>query len=148
MTAAGTSTAGTTERGAAALEFAVIVPALGLLLSLMIGSARVWQAHTVVEQIAGTAARAASMARTPSEALAAADDIAHAQAATRGLTCSSLHTDLDLAGFQVPVGQPARVSARVSCSVPLADLIVPGWPGNWEVAAEASSVLDRYRRRG
>ncbi len=148
MTGVRTSGAGTTERGAAALEFAVIVPALGLLLSLMIGSARVWQAHTMVEQIAGTAARAASLAQTPSEARAAAHDVARLQATTRGLSCSSLHVDVDLGGFQVPVGQPARVTARVDCAVPLADLIVPGWPGQWNVAAEAGSVLDRYRRRG
>ena len=76
------------ERGAAALEFVLIVPALGLLISMMIGSARIWQAHTIVEQIAGTASRAASMARTPSEARAAADDIVRYQAATRGLSCS------------------------------------------------------------
>lgn len=137
-----------TERGAAALEFVVIVPALGLLVSLMIGAARVWQAHTVVEQIAGTSARAASLATTAAEAGAAADQIARAQAATRGLSCSSLRVDIDLSGFQVPVGQPARVRARVVCAVPLADLIVPGWPGQWDVAGEATSVLDRYRRRG
>ena len=142
------TTSGNAERGTAALEFVLIVPALGLLLSMMIGSARIWQAHTVVEQIAGTAARAASMARTPSEARAAADDIARSQAATRGLSCSSLQADLNLAGFQVPVGQPARVSARIACTVPLSDLIVPGWPGSWTVTAEADSVLDRYRRRG
>ena len=148
MTPDRVATSGNAERGAAALEFALIVPALGLLLSMMIGSARIWQAHTVVEQIAGTAARAASMARTPSEARAAADDIARSQAATRGLSCSSLQADLNLAGFQVPVGQPARVSARIACTVPLSDLIVPGWPGSWTVTAEADSVLDRYRRRG
>lgn len=136
------------ERGAAALEFVLIVPALGLLISMMIGSARIWQAHTIVEQIAGTASRAASMARTPSEARAAADDIVRYQAATRGLSCSSLRVDTDLTGFQIPVGQPARVSSQVACTVPLSDLIVPGWPGSWTVTAEADLVLDRYRRRG
>jgi Flp pilus assembly protein TadG len=140
--------AASTERGAAALEFAVIVPALGLLISLMIGAARVWQAHTVVEQIAGTAARAASLSSTAAEARAAAHAIAGAQAATRGLNCSSLRVEVDVGGFRVPVGQPARVQARVTCSVPLADLIVPGWPGHVDVDADAGSALDRYRRRG
>ena len=56
--------------------------------------------------------------------------------------------DTDLGGFQVPVGQPASVSVRLSCTVPLADLIVPGWPGAWQLKAEATSALDRYRRRG
>ena len=40
---------GASERGAAALEFAIVVPALGLLIAMTIGTARVWYAHTVVE---------------------------------------------------------------------------------------------------
>ena len=96
------------ERGAAALEFALIVPALGLLIATMIGSARIWQAHTGVEQIAGTAARAASLQRTPAEARAAAGQIASSQATTRGLACSVLRVDVDVSGFQIPVGQPAH----------------------------------------
>lgn len=136
------------ERGTAAVEFAVIVPALGLLIAMMIGAARVWQAQTVVEQIAGTAARAASLAFAPAEARAAADTIARSQATTRGLTCTPLRVGVDLDGFQVPVGQPARVQARVTCTVPLSDLLVPGWPGTWEVSADAGAALDRYRRRG
>ena len=136
------------ERGAAALEFAVIVPALGLLIALMVGTARVWFAHTTVEQIAGTAARAASLAVTPGEAKAAAERIAGAQAATNGLHCAGLSVSADVSGFQVPEGQPARIDVRVSCSVPLSDLIVPGWPGHWLVTADGTSALDRYRRRG
>lgn len=135
------------ERGAAALEFAVIVPALGLLIAVTIGTARIWHAQTVVEQLAGMSARAASLARTPSEARAAAARVVHAQASTRGLTCATLTVEVDVGGFQVPVGQPARVRSRVACSVPLGDLIVPGWPGQWGLDAEATSVLDRYRRR-
>ncbi|MFT4215981.1 MAG: pilus assembly protein [Micropruina sp.] len=136
------------ERGAAALEFVVIVPALVLLIAMTIGAARVWHGHTVVEQIAGTAARAASLATTPGQARADAERIARDQASTRGLNCSALSVDVDVSGFRLPVGQPAQVRTRVSCSVPLADLLVPGWPGHWDLDAEASSVLDRYRRRG
>ena len=136
------------ERGAAALEFAVILPALGLLIALMVGAARVWFAHTTVEQIAGTAARAASLALTPADAEAAAHRIAQAQADTSGLTCLGLSVDADVSGFQVPLGQPARMQVRVSGSVPLSDLVVPGWPGQWQLTADGTSALDRYRRRG
>lgn len=135
------------ERGAAALEFALIVPALGLLITTMIGAGRVWFAHTQVEQVAGTAARAASAARTPGEARVAAERVARIQFETAGLSCAAVQVDLDVTGFATPVGEPARVSARVSCSVPLSDLIVPGWPGRWELSAESTSALDRYRRR-
>ncbi|MFT3860022.1 TadE/TadG family type IV pilus assembly protein [Micropruina sp.] len=136
------------ERGAAAVEFAVIVPALALLIGLIIGAGRVWHGHTVVEQIAGVASRAASLASTPAEAKVAAQRIAGAQAATSGLNCRALGVEIDVSGFQVPVGQPAQVRVRVSCGVPLADLAVPGWPGEWQLSADGSSALDRYRRRG
>lgn len=135
------------ERGTAAVEFAVIVPALGLLISMMIGAGRVWFAHGQVEQIAGTAARAASASRTPVEARAAAERVARSQSTTTGLACASLDVDVDVTGFAVAVGEPARVQARVRCAVPLSDLLVPGWPGRWELTAEATSALDRYRRR-
>ncbi len=136
------------ERGAAAVEFVVIVPALVLLIALMVGAARVWYAQTTVDQIAGTAARAASLARTPAEGRAAAQRIARDQASTSGLACSALRVDVDVRGFQVPVGLPGSVRVSVNCGVPLADLVVPGWPGTWQLHSEGSSVLDRYRRRG
>lgn len=130
------------------MEFAIVVPALGLLLAVMIGAARIWFAHTTVEQIAGTAARAASLATTAGEARTAAERIARQQAATTGLNCSGLAVQADVGGFAVPVGQPARITVQVQCVVPLAELAVPGWPGSWQLQASGSSVLDRYRRRG
>mgnify|MGYP001315147178 FL=1 len=136
------------ERGAAAVEFAVIVPALVLLLGVMIGAGRIWYAQTVVDQIAGTASRAASLTTTPGEAKAAAQRIAAAQAGTSGLNCAGLEVHTDVAGFQVPLGQPAQVRVRVTCAVPLAELAVPGWPGQWQLVADGTSALDRYRRRG
>lgn len=136
------------ERGAAVVEFVVIVPALGLLIALMVGAARVWYADTTVEQIAGTAARAASLSTTPSEARTAAQRIVRDQASTAGLNCVALQAQVDVGGFQVPVGRPASVRVDVHCTVPLSDLVVPGWPGSWQLHAEGSSVLDRYRRRG
>ena len=30
----------------------------------------------------------------------------------------------------------------------VAELAVPGWPGQWHIVADGSSALDRYRRRG
>lgn len=136
------------ERGAAALEFAIIVPALGLLIAVMIGGARIWFAHTTLEQIAGTAARSATLATNPATARANADRIARDQARTAGLNCVGMQVEVDTSGFQVPVGQPAQVRVNVSCAVPLADLILPGWPGSWELRTESGSALDRYRRRG
>ncbi len=56
---------------------------------------------------------------------------------------------VDVAGFAVPPGQPATVSADVSCTVPLSDLLpwLPGLPGAKTVKAQFSSPLDPFRAR-
>ena len=51
-------------------------------------------------------------------------------------------------GFHGDVGRSAVVTATVRCSLPLADLMLPGLPGSLLVEASAVSALDRYRARG
>lgn len=139
---------GRSERGAAAVEFAIVIPALVLLFAVVVGGARVWFARTTIENVSGSAARAASLARSASEAVHQADRVARAQAGTEGLRCDDLAVDVNTSGFKVPVGSPAVVTARISCTIPLSDLIIPGWPGALRLESESRSVLDRYRGRG
>lgn len=136
------------ERGAATTEFALLVPVFVLLTGLVVGGARVWFARGQVETIAQTAARGASLARGASGARNEADRLAAADAATEGLRCAPLEVNLDPAGFDAPVGRPATVEVSVRCAVPLADLLLPGWPGELSLESSARSVLDRYRGRG
>ncbi|MBK8460770.1 MAG: TadE family protein [Micropruina sp.] len=136
------------ERGAAAVEFALMIPALVLLFAVVVGGARVWFARTTLDNISGSAARAASLARSASEAVHDANRVARMQATTEGLRCEPLDLDVDVSGFRVPVGTPAAVTARVRCTVELSDLIIPGWPGGLRLESESRSVLDRYRGRG
>ncbi|MCA0296568.1 MAG: pilus assembly protein [Actinobacteria bacterium] len=135
------------ERGAAALEFAMVVPVLVLLFGLVVGGARTWLARGAVEQAAAAAARGVSQARTPGEAERVARDLAAAQAAIGGLRCERWSVDVDAAALTQPPGQPGSVGATVACSVPLSDVLVPGWPGSVDVRATAIAVLDRYRGR-
>lgn len=135
------------ERGAAAVELALIVPVLVLLLGVVVGGARVWLARTTVEQLAAGAARAGSLARTPGEAVVAAEALVHAHAAAEGLRCLELGVEVDARSLANPPGTPAQVEVRVSCAVGLADLIVPGWPGRITVSAAGVSVVDTYRGR-
>jgi Flp pilus assembly protein TadG len=135
------------EQGSATLEVVVLAPALLLLLSVLIAGARIRMAETSVDQAAGVAARAASLARSAGRADDDALDAARTVLKREGLRCSSTSIDVETGGFSEPVGSPAQVVVRVSCTVPLSDLAVPGLPGSRTLSASATSVLDTYRDR-
>ncbi|MGO1972908.1 MAG: TadE/TadG family type IV pilus assembly protein [Propionibacteriaceae bacterium] len=135
------------ERGSAAVELVIVVPALIMILGLLITGARIQLARTVVTEAAYSAARAASLARSP--ALAQQDAMTAAGLALQSgsVTCTSTATTVDLAEFVVPVGQPADVRASVSCTVSLADVVLPGMPGRLVLDADGTAPLDTYRER-
>lgn len=135
------------QRGSLSLEFVLLVPTLVLLFGLMVGGARTWIARSGVEHLAAAAARGASLERTPAEADAAANRLAAAQAVVGGLRCEPLSVSVDARALGSAVGTPGAVSATVVCAVPLADVLVPGWPGSVDVSATASAVADSYRER-
>ena len=135
------------DLGSASLELVVLAPALLLLLSLLIFGARTRMAETSVDQAAGQAARAASLARTASAATRDAEAVASAVLQREGLVCDRTEVHVDTGGFRVPVGTPARVWVQVSCRGPFSDLALPGVPGARTVEARAVSVLDTYRER-
>jgi Flp pilus assembly protein TadG len=138
----------TRDEGGASLEVVILTPVLVLLLGLLVLAGRVALARTSVEQAADEAARSASIARTASGARRAAEDGATRALAEQSLRCSRVDVAVDVDGFAVPVGQPARVRATVTCVVALADLALPGFPGSRTVTASAVSPLDTYRERG
>jgi Flp pilus assembly protein TadG len=135
------------QRGSLSVEFAILVPALVLLFGATVGGARAWLARSSVEQIAGAAARTASLERTATQAEAAAQRLATIQASVGGLRCDVLTVKLDTTAFSQPVGSTGRVTAVVTCEVPMSDVLVPGWPGSMLVTASSSAVLDSFRGR-
>lgn len=137
----------TTERGSLSVEFAILVPALVLLFSVIVGGARVWLARSTVEQTAGAAARAASLQRSSPAAQASAERVAAAQAAVSGVTCRQLSVRLHPGALARPAGHGGEVVAEVTCDAPLSDILVPGWPGTVRLTASSSSAVDSYRER-
>ena len=138
---------GTSERGSAALELAIIGPALIVLLAVVIAAGRIQVAGGAVEQAAAAGAREASIARTPAAATAIAEAAATRVLTQQDLDCAALTVTTDTSGYAAPVGQVGQVGATVTCVVPLSDLGVPVLPGARTLTAQSTSVLDRYRGR-
>ena len=94
------------ERGSAAIELVLLVPALMLLLMFAVAGGRVAIAHGSVQQAAADAARAASIARTAGAAQTSAVRAARATLANQGLTCASMTVTLDTSGSPHPWARP------------------------------------------
>lgn len=135
------------ERGSATIELAVLAPALLAVLGLVIVAGRVSAAGSAVEQAAASAARAASISRDARSAQAGARSAAQDSLRDQGITCRKLTTTMDTSGFAVAVGSPASVTVTVRCAVPLADVAVPGMPGERTVSAAMTSPIDSFRGR-
>jgi Flp pilus assembly protein TadG len=134
------------DAGNAALELVILAPVLLILIGLIIAAGRTSVAQGSLYAAARDAARQASITRSPAAALQAAQLSAQAALSQDGLDCTPLVT-VATGGFSAPLGQPAAVSATVTCRVPLADLLVPGMPGSKFLSASFTSPLDPYRGR-
>jgi Flp pilus assembly protein TadG len=134
------------ECGNAALELVVLAPVILFFLGLLIAAGRTSIAQGSVDAAARDAARQASISRSPAAAQSAALASARTALGQDALNCAPLVT-VNVAGFAVPVGRPAQVTAHVTCRVSLSDLLVPGMPGSKTLTATFTSPLDPYRAR-
>lgn len=135
------------ERGSEAIEAVIGVPAFLLFVVFIVAGGRVAMAHNSVDAAATDAARTASISRTKTTAAHAATTSAKATLANQSLQCVSMSVTVDTSGFAKPPGQPASVSATVTCRVNLSDLTMPGLPGTITITRTMSSPIDTYRER-
>ncbi|MCB0912527.1 MAG: pilus assembly protein [Propionibacteriaceae bacterium] len=135
------------ERGSAAVEITLVAPVLVLFILVVIFGGRLALARQAVQSAAFDAARAASLARTQTEARTAAAKTASATLANQQLPCATTQLDLDTTGFDRPVGTPATITVRLVCDVATGDLGLPGILATIPVDAEATSPLDVFRER-
>ncbi|MEU4383212.1 TadE/TadG family type IV pilus assembly protein [Micromonospora echinofusca] len=135
------------QRGSVSIEMAVVTPAVLALLAGAVIGGRVNIARQALEAAAYDAARTASLARTAGEASVQALAAANSTLDAQGLSCTGLDVTVSAAGFGVPVGQPATVTARVSCTATFSDVALPGMPGTVSLNASFTSPLDTYRSR-
>ncbi|MFT4264110.1 MAG: pilus assembly protein [Nocardioides sp.] len=137
----------TDERGSAAVEAAVGVPAFVLFIGLIIFGGRTATTHSAVESAAADAARTASIARNATDGKAEAKSAAQSSLANQDIHCLTVTVTIDVSDFAKTVGQAGSVSATVECLLDLGDLSVPGIPGSRLIKATSTSPLDTFRER-
>jgi hypothetical protein len=132
------------ERGAAAVEMALLAPVLVVLMATVVAAGRIVETKSAVLAIAREAARTASEAPDAASARSAALSTAHEVAAGLGLDPARLALAQSPGVFGR--GEPYRVS--VSYRVQLADL--PGLgilPGSFVLSAEHAELIQRFKSR-
>jgi len=135
------------QRGSAAIEAAIGVPAFGLFVAMIIMGGRVAVAKQSVEAAAYEAARAASIERTQAEAIAAGQTAASSSLQDQNVHCTTTDITINAAAFDAPLGTTGQVTTTVTCRVDLSNLSLPGVPGQRVITASASSPIDAYRER-
>lgn len=134
------------ERGSAAIEAAIGVPAFVLLIGLIIAGGRVATTHESLQSAAADAARAASLDRDPRTATTDAQAAATSSITDQHVHCRDIVVRIDTADFAKQPGQPGAVHVTVSCRLDLSDLSVPGVPGSRVLTATVSSPIDTWRQ--
>ena len=132
------------DGGSITVEMVLLAPVVFAFFCFVIGLGRLDEAHGQLVGAASDAARAASDARSPADAVATATTTAHADLDTAGLSCRDVSVHVDTGTFS-PGG---IVSVTVSCTTDLSDVTVSGLPGAKTLVASASAPLDRYRGVG
>ncbi|MEG9227293.1 TadE family protein [Aeromicrobium sp. Sec7.5] len=107
------------------------------------GLSRYARASQQVEDLAGEAARAASLERNTSLATARGEETIRASLQSRGLSCAQLTVDIDVSNYQ-PGGV---VRADVTCIADLSDVALSGLPGTAAFTGSASVPIEEYRSK-
>lgn len=133
------------QRGAVAVEAALILPSLLMIAAMTTGGWRLSEVRADAQSAAEVAARAGSVASTVGEGYAVGQRVAMTELA--GTRCSDPAISIDSSALALPVGSTGVTSARVRCTVRLSDLLVPGMPGALHVESTAHSTVDSHRER-
>ncbi len=129
------------ESGSVTAELVLLTPLLILLLLFVVALGRLAGARLEVDGAAAQAARAASIAQSPSSATAMAQQTATAALSSDHVTCAQLSVDTDTSRF-TPGGS---VGVTVTCTVNLGDLTGLRLPLAETISSQATSVIDTYR---
>ena len=128
-------------RGSAAVELVLITPVLVVLLLFVVMLGRLGTARASVDAAARDAARAATIARSPSGQQVAATDAATVSTQTAGLHCEPLAVEITRDN-----NTGTTIEATVSCTVGLGDLALGlHIPATRTLTGHFVAPVDRYR---
>lgn len=137
------------QRGSISVELAVLAPGLVLLLLLVAAGARVVEVQGHIDGAARDAARAASIARSYGQAVAAAEQAAQADLGTTSL-CAPGTVAVQVAGYPVvPVVTTAgaAVTVTVTCQVDMSPFKALGFGAAKGFTGQAVAPLDPFMCR-
>jgi Flp pilus assembly protein TadG len=152
--AAGLRASGTTsreggrrcERGSISVELVVLAPGLALLLLLIAAGARVVEVQGHIDGAARDAARAASVARSYTQAVQAARQAAQADLGPASL-CAPRTVGIQVAGYrEVPLTGGA-VTVTVTCAVNMSPFTALGFGLSKRFTGQAVAPLDPFMCR-
>ncbi|MET8763053.1 TadE/TadG family type IV pilus assembly protein [Lentzea sp. NPDC004782] len=129
------------QRGSTAAELTLLTPLLVLLLLFVVFCGRLADTKLRINDAAHQAARAATVARTPSQATNNAQATASAALASAGITCQALSVSTDTQGLE----PGSTLTVTVSCCIGLQDLTLLGVPGSRTFESSFSSPVDVWR---
>ncbi|MFD0923214.1 TadE/TadG family type IV pilus assembly protein [Saccharopolyspora rosea] len=124
-----------------ATELTLLVPVLIVLLLFVVFCGRLAEARLRVDDAAHQAVRAATLARSSSQASSNAHATAQAALSQAGVRCQHLDVSAPLARMQ----PGSTVTVTVTCDIGLSDLAMLGIPGSTTAESTASSVVDQWR---
>ncbi|HEY2306786.1 MAG TPA: TadE/TadG family type IV pilus assembly protein [Streptosporangiaceae bacterium] len=137
------------QRGSISVELAVLAPGLVLLLLLVAAGARVVEVQGHIDGAARDAARAASIARSYGQAVAAAQQAAQADLGTTSL-CAPGTVAVQVAGYPaVPMATTAgaAVTVTVTCQVDMSPFRALGFGVTKGFTGQAVAPLDPFMCR-
>ena len=124
------------------MELVVLAPIVIALLLVVVGFGRYAHGNQLIERAAAVAARSASLASTPAEAVTRASRAASSSLADAGMSCAAVTIDVDTTAFR-PGG---TVNVTLSCTADLSDLALAGLPGTAHLTATGRAPLESYRQ--
>ena len=136
------------ERGhAPAIEAAIIIPGILLVVGVIVVLAHVVLARQELHAVASPAARAAALERSWSNAEQQAAEVIDRGLGESGLACTERGVVVASSGGSAPLGEESTVTVRLRCTVELSDVSLPLLPGSTTIEVETVSPVDRFRAR-